>query len=153
MAKKILFGVIALAAVLFFSSGYLFNPSDEAQVKATLQEALSAAGEGKPSPVLESLSFRFDYGGEEPSRIDIAKVVRQAKPKLTALSVNPEIEGQTATVTTAIDAKLDYMGFSIDQTVPNVTIKFEKQVGTKWLVVPQPKWRIISVDSPNLPNP
>lgn len=152
MAKKITIAVALLGLVLFFSSGYLFRPSDETQIRESLRDALVAAHEGKPSPVLDNLSFDFSYGGQEVSRMDIAKVVRQAKPQLSALNEIPEISGDTAKIVTSIAAKFDYMGFAMDTVVDDVTVTFQREVGTKWLIVPQPKWRIVSVDAPNLPN-
>ena len=102
--------------------------------------------------MLDNLSFDFSYGGQDVSRIDIAKIVKQAKPQLVAVNENPEITGDSATIVTPISAKFDYMGFAMDTVVPDVTVRFQREVGTKWLIVPQPKWRIVSVDAPNLPN-
>ena len=56
------------------------------------------------------------------------------------------IEGDTATITTPVNVKLSMLGQSMDETLDRVTITFAAESGTKNLIIPVRKWRIIKVD-------
>lgn len=142
--------VVALAAVL--ASGFLFAPSDQKLITKTLQDSTDAAAKGEPSDVLKYLSRSFTYDGQSTNTFDISKVIHQAKPKIAIMETTAQIEGDDATVTTPIDVQLNYMGLDINKTIPNVQIQLKKETSFKWIFVPEPRWRIVSVTAESLPS-
>lgn len=155
MVKKLIWtaiGFVILALAFGMFSVLFMGPSDQEMIAETITEATDAAREGRPSPVLDSLSKDFDYGGELASRFDVSKVVKESKPDLTVLDVNPTITGDTATVVSDVRVNAQIYGFAIDQTIPSVRISLERETGTKWLVIPAPKWRITKVEAEGLPR-
>lgn len=150
--KKALLAIPIFAIIGLLASGFLFAPKDQDLITAALRESTAAAAKGEPSDVLRYLSKSFTYGGEATSTYDISKVIHNAKPQLTILETKADIKGETATVQTPVDVKLNYMGLDINQTIPRVSIELKKETGFKWLFVPEPRWRIISVSAESLPN-
>jgi|GEM_PF-2139446 len=150
--KKALFAIPVLALVAFIASGFLFAPSDQEQITKALNDSAAAAGRGEPSDVFKYLSRNFTYGGEQTNTFDISKVINQAKPKIAIMETKAEIAGETATVRTPVDIQLDYVGLEINQTIPGVTITLKKETAFKWLIVPEPRWRITAVDAESLPT-
>lgn len=152
MGKKIAVVVGLLGLVLFFASGYLFAPPDRVLIQQSLNRAVDAARAGQPSPVLDKLSAKFSYGGEWTNRGEIAKVIRQARPEISVLKTDPVVAGNTATIVSPVSLRVNYMGIGVDSTLPEVTIRFEKETGTKWILVPEPRWRITAVEAEALPD-
>jgi hypothetical protein len=150
--KKWLFAVPVVVLAGVIASGFLFAPNDQVQITKALNDSCAAAGRGEPSDVFKYLSRNFKYGGEETNTFDISKVIHQAKPKIVILDTKAQIEGETATVQTPVDVQLDFAGLNINKTIPGVTITLKKETGFKWLVVPEPRWRITAVDAKNLPT-
>lgn len=150
--KKWLLAVPVVVLVGFIASGFIFAPSDQEQITKALNDSCAAASRGEPSDVLKYLSKSFTYGGEETSSYDISKVIHQAKPKIAVMETNAQISGESATVRTPVDVQLNYMGLDINRTIPGVTITLKKETAFKWLVVPEPRWRITAVEADSLPN-
>lgn len=152
MKKAILLGVPVLLLVFFLSSGYLFAPSDREQIREALDRSTEAARRGEPGPVLDYISRSFRFGGEETPPSEISKMIKLSQPQITLINSEPRIDGDIATVVSPVQVKVDYMGYNFDQTVPRVTVTLQKETGFKWVIVPEPRWRIVSVDSTGLPN-
>ncbi|MBA4291844.1 hypothetical protein C0431_02640 [bacterium] len=150
--KKALLALPILALISLLVSGYLFAPKDQDLITAALRDSTAAAAKGEPSDVLRYLSKSFTYGGEATSTYDISKVIHNAKPKITIIETKANIQGENATVQTPVDVQLNYMGLDINQTIPKVTIELKKETGFKWLFVPEPRWRVVSVSAESLPN-
>jgi hypothetical protein len=149
---KALYVIPVIGLVGFLSSGYLLAKPDQQLIQAALTESTQAAAEGKPSDVLKYLSKSFTYGGEATSTYDISKVIHNSKPKITIITINPMIDGENAVVKTPVDVQIDYMGLNINNTIPNVVINLKKETGYKWIFVPEPRWRVVSVEAEALPN-
>ncbi|MDK3161130.1 hypothetical protein QPK87_31910 [Kamptonema cortianum] len=150
--KKVLLVLVGLGIVGFFAFAVLSQPKDQELIAAALDDSVAAAAEGRPSPVLSNLSSDFKYGDETFFAGDIAKVIRDAKPTILIVNKAAEISGDKAVVKTPVKLTMNYMGMSMDSTLPDVTIELRKETGVKWLFVPVPKWRITSVRSESLPN-
>ncbi|MBL8068870.1 MAG: hypothetical protein JNM28_10500 [Armatimonadetes bacterium] len=142
----------AVGLVAFLASGYLFAPSDQQMIDKALKESTDAAAKGEPSDVLKYLSRSFTYGGEAANTFDISKVIHQARPKIAILETRASIHGEDAEVVTPVDVQLDYMGFAINKTIPNVSITLKKESSFKWGIVPEPRWRITGVTAEQLPD-
>ncbi len=150
--KKWLLAVPVLALVAFVASGFLFAPSDQEQISKALNDSAAAARRGEPSEVFKYLSRNFTYGGEETNTFDISKVIHQSKPQITIIQTKAEITGETATVRTPVDVQVDFAGLNINRTIPGVNISLKKETGFKWLIVPEPRWRIVAVEAESLPT-
>ncbi len=154
MGKKIGIGV-GLALLLVFGLASLvslwFGPSDEELVKASILASTQAAADGQSSEVLDGLSKKFSFGDELPNRFDISKVIKNSKPKISVLEVNPRVDGDLAEVISDVMVEGDFMGFPINQTFENVTITLKKETGFVG-ILPKKKWRISRVDAENLPT-
>lgn len=154
MKKALWVGVVAL--ILFIAGitikAMFFGPSDKELIQEALKETTVAAREGRPTMVLTNLSKKFNYGGEMPIRMDISKVVEQAKPDISILNPEPRIEGDQATVFSPVAVKMSAMGMSFDNTVPDVTIILEREWSFSGGIFPRKKWKIIEVSADSLPN-
>lgn len=144
--------VIVLTLVGIWVQAAFFGPSDRTLIMEALDEATTAAKEGRPSPVLERLSSQFNYGDYAPARFDIAKVIRDSKPDITILNKEPNIQGDTATVVSDVRLVMAYIGQSMDTTVPQVTITLRHENAMSYLVIPTKKWRITEVQASALPS-
>lgn len=150
--KKLLIALPVLALIGLLVSGYIFAPNDKQLIQRALDESTAAAREGKPSPVLEHLSNSFTVSDQPTSSIDVSKLIKQSKPVIVILNPAPQIDGETATVVSPVAVTINYLGFDLDQTLPRVTIGLKKEMGFKWLIVPEPRWRITSVNAEGLPG-
>lgn len=150
--KKALIAIPVVALVALLASGFIFVPSDQELITKALQESTDAAAKGEPSDVLKYLSRSFEYGGESTNSYDISKVIHQAKPKIAIMETKATIDGETATVRTPVDVQLNYIGLDINKTIPNVNIELKKETSFKWMIVPEPRWRITAVTAESLPN-
>lgn len=146
--------IIASSAVVLAGLTVLFivtAPSDEDLIRAALEESVQASREGRPSVVLDHLSRSLTFN-EVPvgSRADIAEFVRKSKPDIELGPVEPVIEGDVATVVTSVRFNVSFLGYSRDQTVPQVQIRLARTTGVRWLLFPGTKWRISEVTLPDL---
>ncbi|MCB0826575.1 MAG: hypothetical protein KDC26_10325 [Armatimonadetes bacterium] len=154
MKKLILpaIAVLILSVVGTIAYQYFTRPSDRILIQESLDETIMAAKEGRPSPVLDGLSKKFTFGDESPLRMDISKVVREAKPDIVVLNPEPTITGDEATIISDVTVKGNYMTMPIGSTFTDVKIVFKRETSNRYLVVPWSKWRIISVEAQNLPS-
>lgn len=154
MGKKIGIGVGLAILVVFAIASMVslwFGPSDEELVKKSILASTSAAASGQSSEVLDGLSKKFSFGEDVPNRFDISKVIKNSRPKITVLDVNPRIEGDMATVVSDVFVEGDFMGMQLNNTFESVTITLKKETGFEGLL-PKKKWRISRVDAQDLPT-
>lgn len=143
--------IVAVAALLLLLRSVLFGPSDKELIRDAVKESVEASREGRPGGVLEYLSNSFTFNDQEaPNRREIGKWIRQGKPEVVLRNSEPVISGETAEIVTPVHVKFDYLAFKFDQEIPNVRITLQKEAGTKWLIVPTKKWRIVSVTAPDV---
>lgn len=140
--------VVALIAVLVLRST-LFGPNDRQLIDSAIQESIQASRDGRPGGVLEYLSQSFRINDQDPgSRRNIAQFIKQSKPEVKLSTYEPVIDGNTASIVTDAAVNIDYLGMKMDGTLKNVKIVLQKEQGTKWLVLPDRQWRIVSVTAP-----
>lgn len=135
-----------LAAALLAPA--LVGPSDKELIRQTMAEAVKAGREGRPGGVLESLSRSIRYNDmpvEDPRAV--AEFVRKSKPDVTLLNPEPTIEGSQATIVSPVTLTLRYGPVPMTQTIPDVRFVLRREVGTRWLFIPAPKWRLVSIEA------
>jgi hypothetical protein len=114
-------GALVLALIGMFVASLLNQPSDKQLILQALDESIAASRAGRPGGVLEYLSRNLTWNGDEGvNRMEIADYIKRAK--------------------------LSMLGQSMEETLDRVTITFAAESGTKNLVIPVRKWRIIKVD-------
>lgn len=147
--KAILASVAAFAVLAFVALGLgLFGgPSDEQLIKVALDEAILASKEGRPGGVLEFISQKFAVNGEQYGSRDISKTIKDLKPSVEIEKQSPTISGDTATITSPV--RLSVSLPPVGTTLSEVTIRFEKENGMKWLIFPTKKWRMVQVEMPD----
>ncbi len=146
MARKLLFAALGAFAALFLVRIYAFGPSDTQLIWEALDRSCQASRRGEPGGVMDQLSRSLTFN-EEPveDRHEIAKAIRLSKPEVTLAHSEPAIQGRRAQVVTSARVRLNYAGVNIDQSIPRVVIRLQKETGFRWLVMPYPKWRVVDV--------
>ena len=140
----ILAGVLALIGALF--APFVFAPSDEQMIKDALNESIKAGREGRPGVVMEYVSRSFKYNDEEVNdRMSMANYIKSAKPEVTVLDPRPTIQGNTATIVSAVDVNLAIGPVDFPVHLDHAEITFAKETGTKFLIFPSPTWRITNI--------
>lgn len=153
MGKRILLVVGALVLLLIgvrFAIGSR-GPDDAKLIQEALQESIRASHEGRPGGVLEYLSEQFKINQESPTGRQIADFIRNNKPDIEVPNTTPVIRAQegTAFITSPVRVKVSFLGQNFDQTVENVTMKFQREDAREWLIFPTKKWRLVEVSVPN----
>jgi hypothetical protein len=148
VGKKIGIFVAVLAVVflgLAYAAGVFGAGSDRDQIQNALDEAILASKEGRPGGVLDYLSRNFKVNEEQFRQRDIARTIREMKPSITLANREPEIQGGQASITTNV--QLSVLTFKVE--VPEVTLKFEKEQTTKFLIFPVKDWKLTNVTLPD----
>lgn len=128
-----------------FGFGLFGGKSDKELIKVALDEAILASKEGRPGGVLDFISRNFEVNGQQYGAGDIAKTIKEMKPDVTIEKPDPTVSGDTATITSPVRLNVLTMGMNISE----VTITFARETGTKWLIFPTKKWRMVEVDVPD----
>ncbi len=146
---KVILAAVAVLVVFFggaFASGLFGGQSDEQMIKAALDEAVLASKEGRPGGVLEFISQRFAVNGMKYGTGDISKTIKDLRPNVEIENPTPNITGNSATIVSPVRLAVSLP--PIGTTLSEVTITFAKENGTKWLIFPVKKWRMVEVDMP-----
>ena len=139
-------GAVALLGVLVLP--FLFAPSDEQLIGEALKESISASREGRPGGVMEYLSSSLKYNNEDVTdRMGVADTIKRAKPDVVVQDPRPVIQGQTATIVSAVTVNMDVGPISFPIEIKRAVITFTKETGRKFLVLPAPIWRISSISA------
>lgn len=145
----VLIGLAALLGAALFLLGR--GPSDRELILRALEESVRAGKEGRAGGVLEYLSESFTINRLDPgSRGDISRFVREARPDVTVLRPEPIVRGDTATITSPVRVKLSARFLEFDRTFDNVIIRFRKETGTRYGILPTRNWKIVSVEAPDV---
>lgn len=151
MTGKVKAIVGALVALVVIGGGAIGmgafgGPSDEELIKQALDDAILASKEGRPGGVLEFISQKFTVNDEQYADRDIAKTIKDLRPNVEVENPTPTIQGDRATIVSPVrlSVTLPPVGTKLSQ----VTIKFERESGFKWLVIPTKKWRMVQVEMP-----
>ena len=149
MIRKILAISSAVIVAALVGIFYATAPSDEELILQALDEAVEASKEGRPGGVLEHLSRTMTYNGQKVyDWSEFSRIIKFAKPVIVVDANRPQIDGAQAIVTARVEFKMGFQAVSIDETVENVEIRFRRESGTRWLIFPAPKWKIIEVSAP-----
>lgn len=156
MSKKLIAGVLVLLIVVFGVKVLLTlnGPSDSKLVQEALASAVKASKEGRPGGVMDYLSDSLKLNEQSPARTQIADFIRRAHPDIEVQHPEPVVsqEQGTAQINSPVRLQISFPGSSgIDTTIPNVTMKFQREDAREWLFIPTKKWRLVSVTVPEIP--
>lgn len=148
-ARIIGIGLAVLAvAIIGLRFGLAERASDRQLIQRTVEDSIAAGRKGEPGGVMEILSRRFEVNREAPNRMDIGRFVRQSKPEVKLVNTEPVIQGEQAEIRTPASVRFGFLGNSVEQRFDEVVIRFRKETGVKWLIIPTKEWRIVSVEAP-----
>ena len=131
-----------VSAVFFLSK----SPSDHDQIQQALERSIKASKEGRPGGVLEYLSDNFQVNSVHYTGRNIADTIKQYKPDVSVATTEPVINGDHATITSGVTLTIPLVNRSIQ--VRSVTFSFDKELGTKFLVIPTKDWKLVKVSVP-----
>ncbi len=144
--KKVGLGLIVVAVLGLFATLALTGPTDEQLIQEALQQSIQASREGKPGGVLEYLSRSLTYNDAPVGdRSEIAQFIRNSKPDVQVLDPKPRIEGDKAAIVSPVTVSMQLGPFQGEQRLDRVRITFTREMGTRWIVVPAPKWRVSDI--------
>lgn len=138
---------LLVALGLASGSGLFGGPSDRELIQIALKDAIQASREGRPGGVLDFISKRFEVNGEQYGTRDISKTIKDMKPDVEIERVEPTISGDAATITSPV--RLSVSLPPVGMNISSVTIHFARENGTKWLIFPTKKWRMVRVEIPD----
>jgi len=151
---KWLLVVVGLLVVVVGVKAFLTmrGPSDDVLVKQALDEAIKASKEGRPGGVMDYLSDSLTINAESPTRRKIADFIKQSHPEIQVQNSEPvirESEG-TAQINSPVHIKLTMPlgGSTVERTIPNVTLRFQREDAREWLIIPTRQWRLKEVTVP-----
>ena len=123
---------------------------DQKLIKESLDEAVKAGREGKPGGVLEKLSLHLKVNGTEvdSSRTDMAKFIRNSRPDIQFDSTHAIVTGNEAKIVTPAHINVEFLGQRMDRNIKEVSLVFQKEDDTKWLVFPSHSWKLKEVTAP-----
>jgi len=121
------------------------KPNDQEQIKEALNNAIQASKEGRPGGVLDYIADTIEVNGAKyRSGQEVANAIKKYKPDVKVQKMDPVVNGDKGTITSDVQLSIAIKTISI----PNVTFKFGKEQGHKWLVVPTNDWKLEGVDLP-----
>ncbi|MCC6402855.1 MAG: hypothetical protein IT207_02485 [Fimbriimonadaceae bacterium] len=146
--RKWVIASVGLVVAAILAAPLVFLPSDHDLVVEALDEAVVAGREGRPGGVMEHLSRSIRYNNVPlEDRAAVAEFIRTGKPDVEVLHKEPSIQGDSATIFSPVRVDFRYGPLQVSQTVEDVRFEFRKETGTRWLVVPVPKWRLVSIEA------
>jgi hypothetical protein len=129
-------------------------PSDSEMVKESLEAAVRASREGKPGGVFEHLSSSMRFNDMPlDDRVSVADFIRKSRPAIEVHQVVPEVSGNTAVVESPVTVEFQFGPVPVAQRLEKVRFTFRKETGTRFLVIPAPKWRLSDVQAPTVAVP
>lgn len=141
------FVAVALAAVALRMTLFGDSASDRDQIVSALNESIEAGKEGRSGSIVDLLSAQFEVNGYQPGSREVSRMVKEFKPDVEVLDVEPIISGDSAEVNSPVKLKLSFpvaKSFQID----DVKFTFEREPGTTMLIFPAKKWKLRSVELP-----
>lgn len=146
--KRIALFVVPALIGAFAGYAAFFGPDDRELIHEALAESIVASREGKPGGVLEYLSRDLTFNDEPvQGNAEISRVISMSRPDVRVINAEPEIFGDRAQIVSPVEIKLSIPGVGVNQRLERVIITFSKEPGTRWLVLPYPKWRISGVST------
>ncbi len=149
--------VVVLLAIVGIKVVMTLNgPSDAKLIQQALAESIKASREGRPGGVMDYLSDKLKINNDEPGRRQVADFIKNSHPDVEVADTTPvirEVDG-TAQINSSIHLKMSMLGNNVDQTIKNVTLKFQREDAKEWLIIPTKQWRLVEVAVPqeSIPN-
>lgn len=143
--KKWTLGIGAGVIVAALCVPMFFGPSDSKLVREAVDESIKASRDGRPGGVMDYLSRNLKVNEEDVgNRLEIARYIKASRPDIVLQNPTPVIQGDTAKVITPATVTFSF-GNTQPMTIDKVEITLAKETGTRYLVFPAPKWRIVDV--------
>lgn len=145
--------VLLVVAILGLSivSHLAGQGDDKSKIQQALRDSLEASRKGEAGKVLDSLSSKLSFNGEEASGMGskIAGFIRNQKPDITVSNQVPIITGDEARITSPVrmQVSVPILGDK-SVTVKDVVMVFHKETAREYLVIPVTKWRLTEVQAP-----
>lgn len=141
--------VVALLIVVGIRIGISLanKPDDPKLIREALAEAVKASKEGRPGGVVELFSKNLKVNEMDvgSNRGQISNFIRTQKPSVRVISPEPKITGDEARIVSPVELDLGLLG---TREVKDVTMIFQRENSTEFLVFPSTKWRLIEVRAP-----
>jgi hypothetical protein len=146
--KRIALFILGIGIAFFVAAGFgMFGrPSDEEQIREALDRSIQASREGRPGGVLEHLSVNFKINEEEYRQRDIARMIREFKPRIEVREAQPVVHDTEAFLTAPVTLSVPIPALQMD--LSEVNFRFEKEPARKWLIFPSTQWRLTQVTVP-----
>ncbi len=136
--------VVVLLGVLAFP--FVFGPSDQQLIQQALDDSVAASREGRPGGVLEYLSHSLKYNDEAVgNRSEVATFIKNSHPQVVIENPTPTINGNTATIVSPVTLTFGLGPVGTPVRLQKVEITLSKETGTRFLILPSPKWRVSEV--------
>lgn len=128
----------------------LHPPNDKSLIVEALAESIKASKEGRPGGVMDKLSDNLQLNGENEhgNQTQIARFIRNSRPEVTVADMDPVVTGDEATIRSAVDLKVELLGFNQSRHMKDVTIVFRKEEDRDWLIFPNRRWKLAEVHVP-----
>ena len=144
----VLLGIALLLVIGRFVLGSVRGPNDVQLVKDAIAEATKASREGRAGAVFENLSIEASLNGQTADRRSIGDVIKRAKPDLTLDTIEPQIIGDEARVTSPAKITVGILAAKQSYDLAKITVVLKKENEPQWLIFPGHRWRVTRVDVP-----
>src|SRR6266852_617772 len=145
--SKFAIGIVIVLALVFGVKAFMTSrQSDETLVRKALTEAIKASKEGRPGGVMDYLSDQLKLNNQEPGRRQIADFIKNSHPEIEVQNADPVIREseRTAQINSEVRVKFSLPGgMAVDKSIPNVTMKFQREDSRVWLIIPSKQWRLV----------
>ncbi len=139
--------IAVIVAIVGICAPMFFVPSDKVLIHDALQESIKASRDGRPGGVLDFLSKSLKINdNESESRWSVADFIKKSRPDVEIENQEPQIEGETARIVSPVTVSLGLGPVQTPIRLEKVDIRLQKEMGTKFLIFPSPKWRIVRIN-------
>ncbi len=129
------------------------RPDDRTLILESLKESILASKEGRSGSVLEYLSKDIKLNGTELfNRGEVAKFIKNAQPEVEVVNAEPVIDGDEAIIESPVRVKMKVAVFTAPAFEVDAKIRFRREIGHEYLVVPVTRWRIVNVEATDIPT-
>ncbi|MFQ3586395.1 MAG: hypothetical protein SNJ76_01845 [Fimbriimonadaceae bacterium] len=145
---------LALLLVALIGAAGLFlvsrsGPSDQELIDRALADAIKAGREGRPGSVLELLSNEFRLNEQQiGSRSQVARAIRDYRPDVAVANTTAVISGDGAVIESPVTLRTQ-PPIPLSFEIPMVRMEFQRESATRWLVLPDKRWRLSRVTIPD----
>jgi hypothetical protein len=144
--------VLVLLLIARIGIGLSSRGSDKHQIQEALQRSIQASKDGRPGGVLQLLSDRLTFNGQDAkgNMSDVAQFIVKQRPDVEVENSEPVVTGDEARILSPIDIKLDFFGQTKSVHLKQVELVFRKEPVMRYLVFPGSEWKLSDVRAPNV---